>query len=215
MEGYYVGPVTGYANTRPPKVPLGATGSLATCVTPAGYVHARITPSNQTSKASSDRVEISFVSKGEVVAQVSGSLPGNRAADGTMTCGPSTAIFTYVARDGSLGELSCSPAGCERAGARLRDVEPDQLLMIARIASSTVLVWRDSHQQPLWRLGPVNTFDNSPTAPLWSSGGADSPWKLSGSLGTGQSLLLFVEGSTSHVVQVFADGSSEALASIN
>src|SRR5690606_31822832 len=92
-QGHYVGPVSGYASTSPPQGRRQAQGQLLSCVTPAGYVQARLPPNSQ--QGNTVEVEVSFISKAKEVGKVTGRLPSVRNLEAPFSCGPSSAIFTW------------------------------------------------------------------------------------------------------------------------
>ncbi len=215
-EGHYVGPITGFAATRPPALARPAPGDrLESCVTPTGYIQSRLHTARQQAAAQPQQLEVTFITRGEVVATTHGSLPAERALDAPLSCTPTEAIFNWVEPRGRVARLSCSPKGCERSSASLQEIPVDRIVTFAQAGPSLVIVWRDDHGEPLVRLGPLDDFEHSPTAPLWkpsSPGVADAAWRVGATIATGHSLLLFIDQQGLRVIQIAADGSLEALA---
>jgi hypothetical protein len=209
VEGSYAGPVSGYAATKtPPLLPAGM--SVSSCVTPAGYVQAHHEVPGVPALRPQRPVQIAFFSRGEVIAETSGQLPGTVVLDAPFACDATHALFTWLNTGGSLSQLSCSPDGCTPTTVKQRDVLDDHVLALARAGSSVVLLWRDKAGQALVRLGPMDSFGASPTAPLFEAG--PSEWQLVKLVSTGQSVLVFLQGQALKVVQIHADGRLEALA---
>lgn len=210
-EGSYTGPVSGYAATRAPAPVVGdVPGSVSSCVTPAGYIQAR-DEAPATGAPRSDRpVTVAFYSRGDVIAEVTGRLPNAPLSAAPFACDATHGLFTWLNRGGSLSELSCSPDSCTPSTTKQSDVDDESVLGLGRAGSSVVLLWRDAHGEPLVRLGAMNDFAHSPTAPLWKAGSRE--WQLLGLVSTGQSLVVFVQGQSLKAIQIYADGKLEALA---
>ena len=199
-EGSYVGPVSGYAATLAPAPVVGdVPGSVNSCVTPAGYIQAR-DEAPATGAPRSDRsVSVTFYSRGDVIAETTGRLPNAPLIAAPFACDATHGLFTWLNRGGSLSELSCSPDSCTPSTTKQSDIEDDSVLGLGRAGSSVVLLWRDAHGEPLVRLGAMNDFAHSPTAPLWKAGSRE--WQV-----------LFVQGQSLKAIQIYADGKLEALA---
>jgi len=210
-EGSYTGPVSGYAATRTPAPVVGdVAGSVASCVTPAGYVQARDEAPAKAAPGSDRPVTVAFYSRGDVIAEITGRLPNSPLLAAPFACDSTHALFTWLNRGGSLSELSCSPDSCTPSTTKQSDIEDDSVLALGRAGSSVVLLWRDAHGEPLVRLGAMSDFAHSPTAPLWKPGARD--WRVLTAVSTGQSLVVFVQAQSLKAIQIYADGKLEALA---
>lgn len=209
VEGTYAGPVSGYAATKTPPLLPGGT-SVSSCVTPAGYIQVHQDVPGVPALRPQRPIQIAFFSRGEVIAETSGQLPSTVVVDAPFACDATHALFTWLNAGGSLSELRCSPDGCAPTTVKQKDVADDAVLALARAGSSVVLLWRDKAGQPLVRLGPMDRFGASPTAPLFEAGPND--WQLVKVVNTGQSLLVFLQGQALKVIQIHADGRLEALA---
>jgi len=211
LEASYTGPVSGYAATKAPAPSPNDTASLvSSCVTPAGYIEAREAAAGATALRSNRTVQIAFYSRGEVIAETTGELPNATVITAPFACDATHGLFTWLNRGGSVSELSCSPDGCTPSTVKQSDIEEANLLALGRAGASVAVLWRDRHGEPLLRLGPMEGFANSPTAPLWKAGTLD--WQVVKVLSTGQSLLVFIQAQALKVIQIYADGKLEALA---
>lgn len=210
-EASYTGPVSGYAATRAP-VPDASDDatSVASCVTPAGYVQARQDAPGAGALRSDRGVRVTFYSRGDTIAESSGRVPSSPAVMAPFACDATHGLFTWLSPEGHLSELSCSPDRCTPTTVKQADVDVARVVTLGRAGSSVVLIWRDAKGQALVRLGPAASFAHSPTAPLWEAGPSD--WQLVKAVSAGQSLLLFVQGQAVKVIQIHADGRLEALA---
>ena len=209
-EGVYVGPITGFAATHPVPV-SGPPDSVAVCTTPAGDIEVSRASVGPPSLRTAEDLEIQFWSKGEAFARTSGMLQGARLLDAPLSCGPRDVYLTWLGADGSLHETSCGVTGCEHSKAALPDVPKQNVLALARVGDNTAIIWQDKTGQALVRLGSLARFSRAPTAPLFA-GARTKDLRISASVGTGQSLLLFLELPELKVVQLFSDGKLAALA---
>ena len=90
-------------------------------------------------------------------------------------------------------------------------------MALALAGDNTIVVWRDKQERALVRLGPLASFGQSPTAPLWQPQQSKATgWRLLRALPTGQSLLLFVQAlgdpASVKALQIHADGRLQSLA---
>lgn len=216
-EAIYTGPLTGFAATHPPPAaPSRSESEDWTCATPAGYIEARLATKQAPSDGSSANIEVAFVSRGKVIAETRGRLPVDRGFVAPMACTATAAVFTWFHR-GSLSELRCSPDGCQRARVEVGDIPEASLVALALAGDNTIVVWRDKQERALVRLGPLASFGQSPTAPLWQPQQSKATgWRLLRALPTGQSLLLFVQAlgdpASVKALQIHADGRLQSLA---
>lgn len=210
-EGSYVGPLAGYAPTRPPEAPSHAPEASWSCATPAGYVLATLLAPERAAPRALSRLEFSFVSRGDVLATNAGHVPVTRVFDAPLACEATRGLFTWLDASGALKRLSCSPERCQTTSAKLTDVPVDSVVAVGQIEKLTAVVWRDKQQRPLVRLGALASFSTSPTAPIWKQTAQDPDWQLLGSVNTGRSLLLVFQLDDPIVVQIGADGTLENL----
>ena len=215
-EASYTGPVTGFAATHaPPAAPPSPQKAAWTCATPAGYIEARVAEPGEQPETS-PALEVAFVSRGKVIAKTEGRLPKARGVVAPMACTATAAIFTWF-HQGSLSTLSCSPEGCRRSSVKVEDIPQSGIVALAQAGEATIVIWRDQQKRALVRLGPLTSFTQSPTAPLWQvQGESAGNWRLVQVLPTGQSLLLLVQDLDQpaglKALQIHADGRLESLA---